>query len=84
MGRNGTITVDLRRGGDYALADYARQSRLYYMARHPATLLTSFGAYAQAFGEAMTEANKRLCEFAKAIRAMDSPSVRALFDEEDK
>ena len=36
--RPGTITVDLSRGGDYALADYRRQSR-----RSLATLMEDIG-----------------------------------------
>lgn len=79
----GTITVDVSRGGDYALADYARQSCTHTAIRRLSESMKMVGACMCGFGVTMVEAIEGFREFGRAFRAMESPELRALFDEEE-
>ena len=74
MGCNGTITVDLTRGGDYALADYRRQARRL--------LAKAMDERGELFGPTtIPDAAVAMIRFAAAIRALPQEIRTALAKE---
>ena len=63
-----TITVDVTRGGDYALADYHRQSRRNWLARHPGALIVRITLAIEKWLASVKAIEERMCEFGKAMR----------------
>jgi len=78
-----TITVDVTRGGDYALADYRRQVRMHDAWSRLIQSMILLGAVVRAFGQTATEAARAMRRFdVGLVVARTNQEVRSLFIEE--
>ena len=77
-----TITVDVTRGGDYALADYHQQARTHRARSRLIRSMVLVGAVVRAFGQTAAEAAKAMRRFDVGLAVVRTdPEVRAIFRE---